>query len=137
MTITGAVRSHARDQLAELGTMGRNERWLVVVMLGVMAGWVTNAWHGMHNTVVALTGVCVLLLAGVLTWGDLLAEQRAWDALIWFAPLLMMADALNEAGVPTLRGGTRWRPSSVQAATGYKRPAAKTRGVDLPRLEEG
>ena len=50
--------------------------------------------------------------------------------------LQAIADALNEAGVPTLRGGTRWRPSSVQAATGYKRPAAKTRGVDLPRLEE-
>jgi DASS family divalent anion:Na+ symporter len=29
----------------------------------------------------------------------LLAEGRAWDALIWFAPLLMMADALQELGV--------------------------------------
>ena len=26
-------------------------------------------------------------------------ERRAWDALIWFAPLLMMADTLNESGV--------------------------------------
>ena len=40
--------------------------------------------------------------------------------------LQAIADALNEAGVPTLRGGARWRPSSVQAATGYKRPAATT-----------
>ena len=47
--------------------------------------------------------------------------------------LQAIADALNEAGVPTLRGGSRWRPSSVQAATGYKRPPARTRGVD----EEG
>jgi DNA invertase Pin-like site-specific DNA recombinase len=36
--------------------------------------------------------------------------------------LQAIADALNAAGVPTLRGGSRWRPSSVQAATGYKRP---------------
>ena len=50
--------------------------------------------------------------------------------------LQAIADALNEAGVPTLRGGSRWRPSSVQAATGYKRPGAKTRGADLRRLEE-
>ena len=35
----------------------------------------------------------------MLTWDDLLAERRAWDALIWFAPLLMMADALQENGV--------------------------------------
>ena len=38
--------------------------------------------------------------------------------------LQAISDALNAAGVPTLRGGTEWRPSSVQAATGYKRPAA-------------
>ena len=68
-------------------------------MLGVMAGWVTSPLHGMHNTIIALAGVCTLLLVGVLTWDDLLSEKKAWDALIWFAPLLMMADALNESGV--------------------------------------
>ncbi|MEA2364468.1 MAG: hypothetical protein QOD71_3613 [Thermoleophilaceae bacterium] len=37
--------------------------------------------------------------------------------------LQAIADTLNSEGVPTLRGGTEWRPSSVQAATGYKRPS--------------
>jgi divalent anion:Na+ symporter, DASS family len=95
----GVVRAHARRQLADLGPMRRSEWWLVLVMLGVMAGWVTSPIHKVHNTVVALAGVCTLLLVGVLTWDDLLSERKAWDALIWFAPLLMMADALNEAGV--------------------------------------
>jgi len=36
--------------------------------------------------------------------------------------LQAIADTLNREGVPTLRGGQRWRPSSVQAAAGYKRP---------------
>jgi DNA invertase Pin-like site-specific DNA recombinase len=36
--------------------------------------------------------------------------------------LQAIADTLNREGVPTLRGGTEWRPSSVQAAVGYKRP---------------
>jgi hypothetical protein len=35
--------------------------------------------------------------------------------------LQAIADRLNEIGVPTVRGGAKWRPSSVQAATGYKR----------------
>jgi len=35
--------------------------------------------------------------------------------------LQAIADALNAQGEPTVRGGTRWRPSSVQAALGYKR----------------
>jgi DNA invertase Pin-like site-specific DNA recombinase len=36
--------------------------------------------------------------------------------------LQAIADTLNAEGVPTLRGGSEWRPSSVQAAVGYKRP---------------
>jgi DNA invertase Pin-like site-specific DNA recombinase/peptidoglycan hydrolase-like protein with peptidoglycan-binding domain len=36
--------------------------------------------------------------------------------------LQAISDTLNAEGVPTLRGGAHWRPSSVQAATGYKRP---------------
>jgi len=35
--------------------------------------------------------------------------------------LQAIADALNAQGEPTVRGGTHWRPSSVQAALGYKR----------------
>jgi DNA invertase Pin-like site-specific DNA recombinase/peptidoglycan hydrolase-like protein with peptidoglycan-binding domain len=46
--------------------------------------------------------------------------------------LQAIADALNEEGVPTLRGGLQWRPSSVQAAAGYKRPAHRSNGGPLP-----
>jgi DNA invertase Pin-like site-specific DNA recombinase len=37
--------------------------------------------------------------------------------------LQAIVDELNSDGVPTVRGGAKWRPSSVQAAIGYKRPA--------------
>jgi len=37
--------------------------------------------------------------------------------------LQAIADRLNAQGVPTLRGGKKWRPSSVQAAAGYRRPS--------------
>jgi hypothetical protein len=36
--------------------------------------------------------------------------------------LQAIADSLNAENVPTLRGGTMWRPSGVQAAAGYSRP---------------
>lgn len=36
--------------------------------------------------------------------------------------LQAIADRLNQEGVPTVRGGAMWRPSSVQGAVGYKRP---------------
>lgn len=43
-----------------------------------------------------------------------------------------IADALNTAAIPTLCGGQRWRPSSVQGALGYKRPTKRRKRVDLP-----
>jgi DNA invertase Pin-like site-specific DNA recombinase len=35
--------------------------------------------------------------------------------------LQAIADELNAEGVPTVRGGVKWRPSSLQAVTGYRR----------------
>lgn len=43
--------------------------------------------------------------------------------------LQAIADTLNASQVPTVRGGAKWRPSSVQAAVGYRRPQ-----VDEQRL---
>jgi DNA invertase Pin-like site-specific DNA recombinase len=48
--------------------------------------------------------------------------------------LQAIADILNEEGVPTLRGGAMWRPSSVQRATGYRRPSSGGRGIELPKF---
>jgi peptidoglycan hydrolase-like protein with peptidoglycan-binding domain len=46
--------------------------------------------------------------------------------------LQAIADRLNAEGVPTLRGGKLWRPSSVQVALGYRRPG-QARGGSLPQ----
>jgi DNA invertase Pin-like site-specific DNA recombinase len=46
--------------------------------------------------------------------------------------LQAIADVLNREGVPTVRGGKQWRPSSVQTAVGYRRPIGGTRPVGLP-----
>jgi DASS family divalent anion:Na+ symporter len=122
---TGAdtARAGADRAIAELGPITRREWMLLAVMLGVMAGWVTSPWHGLHNTVVALAGVSTLLLTQVITWDDLLSERRAWDALIWFAPLLMMADALTESGV-----------IGVLSQTLFARVTGLSWGIGLPVL---
>jgi len=96
---TQAARAHAAEELAQMGPMSGRELRLSLIFLAVMAGWVTSPWHGVSNTIVALAGISAILLCRVLTWDELLAEGRAWDALIWFGPLIMMADALNESGV--------------------------------------
>ena len=49
-------------------------------------------------------------------------KERIADMRARGMTLQAIADTLNSEGVPTLRGGSEWRPSSVQAAVGYKRP---------------
>ena len=99
---TEHARSYARGKLTGLGPLSRSEGTLVGIMLFVVLGWITTPWHGLSNTAVAFGGVSAVLLTGVVTWDELLGDKLAWDALIWFAPLLMMAGQLNEQGVVTL-----------------------------------
>lgn len=47
--------------------------------------------------------------------------------------LQAIADQLNEEGVPTVRGGAKWRHSSVQAAAGYHRGGRSGREAVMSR----
>ncbi|HEY3453607.1 MAG TPA: DASS family sodium-coupled anion symporter [Bryobacteraceae bacterium] len=115
LTDTEQAGRHARAELTAMGPMTKPERRLVVIMLAVMAGWVSSPWHHIPNSFVALAGVSAILISDVISWDDLLFESKAWDALIWFAPLIMMADELNKRGVirtlsQSLFGYTRTLP---------------------------
>ena len=115
LTDTEQAGRHARAELTAMGPMTKPERRLVVIMLAVMAGWVSSPWHHIPNSFVALAGVSAILISDVISWDDLLLEGKAWDALIWFAPLIMMADELNKRGVirtlsQSLFGYTRTLP---------------------------
>lgn len=45
-----------------------------------------------------------------------------------------IARQLTAEGVPTARGAAVWRPSSVQAAAGYRRPPARRKHAVLPEI---
>jgi len=96
---TAPVRDLATSELRRMGPISHQERRLIVIMLAVMAGWITSPWHGISSSVVAIAGVSAILLGQVLQWDELLSESRAWDALIWFGAILMMAEALQKQGV--------------------------------------
>lgn len=89
----------AQAKLKEMGPM----RWKEWVMLGVfiflVVLWIFGEQFAIKATVTALLGVAILLLTGILQWKDLLKEDNAWDTLIWFATLVMMAGFLSKLGV--------------------------------------
>ena len=99
MKDTEHARSFARLKLEEMGPMTRAQGTLLFVLLAVIAAWITQPFHGADTVVIALTGVCALLLSRVLTWEEVAGHKKAWDAVVWFAPLLMMASQLSERGV--------------------------------------
>jgi DNA invertase Pin-like site-specific DNA recombinase len=65
-------------------------------------------------------------------------KQRIADMRAGGMTLQAIADTLNDEGIPTVRGGAEWRPSSVQAAAGYKRPSRRARaGGSPPKKQPG
>jgi DASS family divalent anion:Na+ symporter len=97
-----SARALASKELRKMGPISSKEIRLVAILLLVMGGWISSPWHGLPNAVVALLGVSAILVTEVISWQDLLNEHRAWEALIWFGALIMMADNLKQAGVVTL-----------------------------------
>ncbi|WP_405539776.1 anion permease [Streptomyces sp. NBC_00075] len=97
---TPEAPGQAREQLAELGRMSRSEWTMAAVFVLLLLLWSVGgqAWD-LSATVSAFTGVALLLVTGVLTWDDLVAEKPAWTTLVWFSVLVMMAGRLQDLGV--------------------------------------
>lgn len=96
---TETARNLARERLVLMGPLSRDERWMLAVFGLVLGLWVSTPWHGISSTTVAYLGIIGLLALGILQWRDILEERGAWDALIWFGGLVMLADRLNAAGL--------------------------------------
>ena len=99
ITHTPRAAAIARDELARMGPMKRQEKLMLLVFGLVASLWMTTAFHGINYAVVALIGICVLLLSGVLAWDDLTTERGAWEVFIWYGGLVRMAEALGETGI--------------------------------------
>jgi len=89
----------ARAHLQAMGPMGRGEWVMLSCFFLLLILWVLSGTLGIHTTATALLGLVVLLLSGVLSWDDVLKEKGAWDTLVWFSALVMMASFLTELGL--------------------------------------
>jgi len=95
----GAV-AMARQKLAELGPVKAKEWMMLFVFAMLLVLWIfSKAFGDMNATTAALIGLGALLMLGVLGWEDVKAETGAWDTLVWFAALVMMASFLNKLGM--------------------------------------
>ncbi len=90
----------ASDEMIKLGKISRIEKTLLTVFIGIVFLWATKGYlHEIDTTVVALTGIIILLLTKVLEWRDLTSEISAWEVFIWYGGLVQMAKILGETGL--------------------------------------
>jgi len=102
---TPDARSYAQSKLTEMGSMSFGEKVMVGVFSLLLLLWagVPAALFGsafaVNTTAVAFLGLSILLVTGVLSWDDVLKEKSAWDTVVWFSALVMMATFLNKLGL--------------------------------------
>lgn len=93
----------AKDQLVKMGKMSRDEQIMLAIFGILLACWagVPELLFGfkIDATATAFIGLSLLLLTGVLTWADVTSEKSAWDTIVWFSALIMMATFLNKLGL--------------------------------------
>ncbi|MCY1568866.1 anion permease [Staphylococcus pettenkoferi] len=113
---TPDAKSWADNELKDMGHMHRDEKFMIGIFLVALILWVLGSVIDMNATLTAFIALSLLLLTGVLSWSDVLKETGAWNTLIWFSILVMMASQLNELGfIPWLSktiagslGGLSW-----------------------------
>ncbi|HBK47503.1 MAG TPA: C4-dicarboxylate ABC transporter [Xanthomonadaceae bacterium] len=96
---------YARGELAKMGPLSPKEKvmmgtfGLLLVLWANVPAMILGPAFTLDPTVVAFLGLFALIITGTIDWDDVLSEKSAWDTLIWFGALVMMAEQLNKIGV--------------------------------------
>lgn len=110
---TPEAAEFARKELSLMGPMQAREKILLLIFMGVLAMWATTGTlHHINATIIAFAGIGLMLIFRVIEWEDVLKEKGAWNTLIWFSSLVMMASYLNKLGL------IKWFAGSVSAGLG-------------------
>ena len=90
----------AKARLKELGPVTTAEIKMICVFVLVLVLWIFgDGLLGLAATTTAFIGLSVMLITNVITIDDIKSEKGAWDTLIWFSALVMLAGQLNAQGI--------------------------------------
>lgn len=115
---TPDAKQFAQENLAKLGHVSTQEKIMLGVFTVMLLLWANipamlfGDALSVDATTTAFIGLSMLLLTGVLSWEDVLKEKSAWDTIVWFGALVMMATYLNKLGLVT------WFSENIQAGIG-------------------
>ena len=96
----------ATEELKKMGPVTGKEIIMGSTVILLLVFWIFGNKLDIDSTTTAFIGLTLLILTGVLSWDDIKGEKAAWDTLVWFAALLMMAGQVNNLGVTKWLGNT-------------------------------
>jgi DASS family divalent anion:Na+ symporter len=93
----------AARELRKMGKFSTAEKIMLGTLIAVVVMWAGKEhFHTIDTSVIALLGVCLLLLTRVVDWKDLMGERNAWSVFIWYGGLVNMATELGNTGLTKL-----------------------------------
>lgn len=93
----GEVVAWASAELGRMGGLTRKEALLGLLVVIALALWVFGEPR-FNSTTVALAVFAAIVLSGIVSWDDVLANRQAWNTLAWFATLVALAGGLAQVG---------------------------------------
>ncbi len=95
----------AKSKLKELGPLNLAEKitlstfGLLLFMWAGVPAMIFGPEFAINPTTAAFIGLSILLVTGVLKWDEVLKNKGAWDTVVWFSALVMMASFLGKLGL--------------------------------------
>lgn len=103
--VTPHAIKYARTELKNMGPVSEHEKVVIGTFGALLFLWanvpamIFGPAFTLDPAVVALLGLFVFIITGTIDWDDVLSEKGAWDTLIWFGALVMLAEQLHKTGV--------------------------------------
>jgi L-tartrate/succinate antiporter len=112
----------ADDELRAMGRLSAREAAMAVLALVALGLW---AFGGrlMDPTIAALVVVSLMVVAGIVSWQDIVGNKPAWNTFVVFGTLVTLADGLNKLGFVS------WFAAGASAALTGLPPAAVMAGL--------
>ncbi len=88
----------AKKELEKMGSITKKE--ILMLALGVLAlvMWIFANQIGITSTIAAIVVLCLLVLARIISWQDVITNKSAINVFIWFSSLVTLASGLKEVG---------------------------------------
>lgn len=94
----------AKEQLNKLGALSCHEILLIIFIIMALILWVFCSNY-IEPAISSLLIISLMLISGVISWGDIISNKSAWNTLFWFATLVALASGLSQVGFVQWLGG--------------------------------